>query len=293
MARRCECDAILEMMARDPRLRGLPLAARALWLELLLAMRSLGASALRFGSVVPDAREIALLVAISESELEANLEPILQRGLLERASDGALSSPLLAAAMHRSDVNRANGLKGGAVRKRKAEEARQRLLPLMSVASGGGASAASVESELEPNPQVGTSLSLSLETAEKLKPKAVVSDTEFHRIGLAAFEAAGFDPVKSPANYGIVRQWLADGADEATILSVIGRKAHGGVSHLGYFTKAITAAVASRPQEIQPLSAKSRAYDDAVHEWFANGMKGEMPHPSHFAADGSRAAKVA
>ena len=157
MAKKCDCHGVVEMLERDPRLRALPLAPRMLWFALVRAMQSL--SVLRFGSAVPEAREIAMMVGISESELEANLQSILLRGLLEREHDGALSSPMLKGMIARSEVNRANGLRGGAARRAQAEA--RRMQHELHLPIAGGLTAADPPGESAP----ATSLRSGLRTA--------------------------------------------------------------------------------------------------------------------------------
>ena len=127
----------------------------------------------------------------------------------------------------------------------------------------------------------------------KLKPdsstlKQAVDETAYHATGRAALEAAGFDLARDVQHYGVVRQWMADGASEALILEVIGRSIAKGArpGHLGYFSKAVAEAL-SRPAVVQDLGAKSAAFTLAMQEW-QMFKAGPMPHPDWFAADGSR-----
>jgi hypothetical protein len=287
MARGCDCDKIMDMMQRDPRLRTLPAVARMLWLELVMAMRAAGTAVLRFGDQVPDADALAMMAAMAPSEIAANVERLVQRGLLSRDADGALGAPVLVAAATRSEINRANALAGVEKRRRARASPGQMELPVMGVVAGTAAKPSANGSETAGAPPGVSPLSLKLDSKDKLK--AEVDDATFHRVGMAAFVAAGFDPARSVVNYGIARQWIADGATEETILRVITAKTHAGVSHLGYFTKAIMAATkagASAPV----WSAGDLAFERAYEEWVLCGRQGERPTLEQCRADAARAA---
>ena len=292
MAKKCDCHGVVEMLERDPRLRALPLAPRMLWFALVRAMQSLSVSVLRFGDAVPDAREIAMMVGIAESELEANLQPILARGLLEREADGALASPMLKGMIARSEINRANGLRGGATRRAQAEARRSQRELVLPIAGGQDDAGQSGESEREANPPVSVPLAkLKLESTGSSSAKLAVSDDEFHRVGREALNAMGIDPAKSMATYGIVKQWLADGATAAVILATIQAKARPGIKHLGYFTEAIRDAMAREvAADAATPSPRFVAWEQAVEVWRASGKVASIPLLEEFAANGTRVA---
>jgi hypothetical protein len=287
MAKACDCAGLLEMVTRDPRLRTLPAAARMLWLELVMAMRVAGVSVLRFGADVPDTNALAMLVAMSPGEVAANIEPLVGRGLLVREADGALGSPMLAAAAARSDINRANALAGVEKRRRRRSPDEQMELRVMSTVGGTDvAGAMAGERAAKPRGSPDTAIA-------KLDSKTVklaVDEAEFHSTGRAVLEIMGVDPAKSVVHYGIVRQWLADGASPELILDVVRRKMRPGISNPGYFGKAIAEALARQPMDLDVLPESSRRWTEAVTDWMRNGCQGEKPEPAFYRPGGKYAA---
>lgn len=286
MGKRCDCAGVLAVFENDVRLLGLPLAARALWLLLVRRMQGMGLSVLTFGSDIPNPAEIARVVAVSETELETHLVPLLARGLLVRREDGALSCPLLEARDKRAETARINGLRGGRPRKDwSAPGQRHMALPI-----AGGRAAADAETQAKPNGgAVGLPAKLSSglleEKAEASKPRAVTPE-EVQRVGFAAAEAAGLDPAKGTWTLGVVRQWLELGADEALILGVIAavmaRPNPPAPRGLGYFGDAVRAAVVARPVVAvavapNPGDEPAEAYNARYDAWEAAGRLGEPP----------------
>lgn len=283
MAKACDCSAILEAYETDPRLLALPLAVRGLWLALVLRMRRMGQSVLLLGSVVPNLREIAMLVPMAETELETQLEQLLAHGMLVRREDGALECPLLAARMKRAETARINGLKGGRPR-RDGQPPGQRSL-IMAVP--GGAAAAGAKTQAEPGAEaVGIPAKPAMPSEEKAK-QAVPED--WPRVAQAAADAAGLDPAKGTWTLGVVREWMAQGADEALILGVIqgvmGRPNPPAVRGLGYFAKAIgealavarvAPAVVAGPVDAAQV-ARSEAWAARMEAYIAGGCQGPMP----------------
>jgi hypothetical protein len=288
MAKACDCGFILEAFERDPRLACLPLAVRALWLVLVRRMQQLGQSGLVFGSDIPNPREIAMMVAVSETELETHLEPLLARGLLVRRADGALESPLLAARQKRAETARINGLKGGRPR-RDGAPVRQRE---MIMAVPGGAAAGVAETQEKPTADGFGSVSGSLaklakpSAEEEAKPAELPAD--WSRICDAAMDAAGFDAARWTGHCGKVAAWWRQGASEALILSVIRRvMARGNVapSHFGYFDSAMREALAAEgargvPVVASVVDASLQPADEFLAEvaaWENGGRMGRMP----------------
>ena len=310
MPSRINPNRVLEMVTSDPRLRTLSLAARQLWLELVMAMlhsaRFGGPASLLSDPASSRAKSLAMIAAATEGEVELYLPQLLARGLLVSEVGGTLTCPFLAAGNARSEINRANALAG--VAKRRAARAVAGQLEMLkpaglAPASGGAGSpseqAGSLGNSLN-NSLSAPPLSLSLKESNhsKLKLKEAVTSSEFHRIGLAAFRAAGLERPGVRPNYGITQQWLSDGADEALILGVIGKTTNDRVSHLGYFTKAIMAAVAkggasADGPEPGELSLASYLWTDAIQDWFRNGRKGPEPRVEEFRPGGARAPQVA
>jgi hypothetical protein len=283
MAKACDCSAILEAYETDPRLLSLPLAVRGLWLALVLRMRRMGQSVLVLGSVVPNLRDIAMLVPMAETELETQLDALLARGLLVRREDGALESPLLAARLKRAETARINGLKGGRPRKDGAPPGQRSLI----MGLPGGAAEAGAKTQAEPS---AAPVGLPAKLAEALPERSKLAElpADWQRIADAAMEAAGFDPARWTGHCGQVATWLKAGASEALILRVIRRVMARGSArpgHFGYFDKAVRAAmeaegevrVASVPVVDPAREARAREFNQAVARWQANGCAGPMP----------------
>ncbi|WP_372918691.1 hypothetical protein [Sandarakinorhabdus sp.] len=292
MARRCDCSVVLEAFEGDPRLTGLSLAVRALWLVLVRRMQRIGEVALVYGSVVPDAAEVARLVPVSVTELETYLEPLLARGLLVLRADGALACPLLEARRSRSETARINGLKGGRPRKDGSPpQQRAMMLPIV-----GGAARKPTEPWVSP-----AKLSSSFSEEEEAKQAAaraetqmrVVTPEDVQAVGVEAAELAGLDPARGGWEYQPVRGWLQAGAGRALVCEVIGRAMARpntpAPRGLGYFTPAILAAVAARPVAaavvaVDPGLEAADAFNARCDAWHAGHRVGEPPIRQRVAA---------
>lgn len=281
MAKACDCSVILEAYETDPRLLSLPLGVRGLWLALVLRMRRMGQSVLLLGSVVPNLREIAMLVPMEETELETQLDVLLARGLLVRREDGALESPLLAARLRRAETARINGLKGGRPRKDGQPPGQRSLM----MAVPGGRAEGDAKTQHEPGVEAGVSpAKLAKPSEEKAKQAELPAD--WNRICAAAMDAAGFDPARWQGNCRQVAAWWQAGASEALILATIRRvMARGTVkpNHFGYFDKAIAEAMKAEGAVV-PMRAVDGVRDDAAESWasvmeayVAGGCQGPMP----------------
>ena len=271
MARKCDCD-VLETLLGDPRLRVLPLATRCLWVELVLAMRRLGSVGLRVGSAPMNRAQLALLVASSETEVEANIQPLLACGLLVEEADGALASPLLQGAAKRSEINRINGLKGGRPKGSGADRRQGHMM--MPVRGGGGVETEKTETQAKL-------LAGARAAAATASSQASLQQSEVMRIGDELVEIAGLDPARWAGNYGIVGIWLAAGADGPMILDVAREVAARGVqvSTLRYFDGAVREAIA---RGAKPAYQPTLAYDRALEEWQYRNYAGPMPKLSDF-----------
>jgi hypothetical protein len=285
MGKRCDCGFILEAFTSDPKIYTLPLAARALWLVLTRRMQEMGLSVLMFGSEIPNPAGIALMVSVSETELETQMAPLLARGLLVRREDGALESPLLAGRVKRAETARINGLKGGRPRKDGTPAGQRHML----LPNAGGLSAGSAETQAKPGAgDVGSVAKLSSlpeEKAQEAKPGAVTHEL-VQRVGHAAAEAAGLDPARQAFHFGPVRQWLEAGADAALVLRVVGevmaRPNRPVPKGLGYFSAAVLAAIQARPAAEVALAGvawveSAEDYNARVDAWEATGSRGAPP----------------
>lgn len=284
MAKACDCSVILEAYENDPRLLALPLAVRGLWLALVLRMRRMGLSVLMLGSVVPNLREIAMLVPMAETELETQLEALLAHGMLVRREDGALESPLLAARQKRAETARINGLKGGRPRKDGSPPGQRGLmLPI-----AGGLGEADAKTQGEPTAEASVSpAKLAKPSEEKAQQAELPAPAEWNRICAAAMEAAGFDPVRWQGDCRSVASWWRQGASEALILATIRRvmaRETASPRHFGYFDGAVREALrteGARQVVAMPVGAgnseEAKAHARALEVYVANGCVGPMP----------------
>ncbi|HVE20639.1 MAG TPA: hypothetical protein VNC39_01570 [Acidocella sp.] len=273
MARKCASAAILDTL-RDPRVVTLAPTAQLVWIRIVTAMQNSDISVLRFGSDIMNQTEIALFIQIAETEIETHLKTIIDRGLLAREGDGAIGCPMLQKAKTRSEINRINGSSGGRPRKDGTPPQRQQslLLPI----PGGDGKTKKTESETEmPTDAAKTPTYLLKESSNEVKV-STVSQAEFAEVGYAVLDAMGIDQAKTFVNFGIVRQWLADGADKAMILDVVTRKMRPGVTTPNYFSKAIAEAIAARPAKKPEWE---RQYDAAMADWELCG-RGFAPMPN-------------
>jgi hypothetical protein len=81
MSRRCDCDALLEALETDPRLRLVPLAARMLWV-LLMDGLTLHREAMWRGAPA----------AINELEIDAYVPVLITAGLARWRADGSIEA---------------------------------------------------------------------------------------------------------------------------------------------------------------------------------------------------------
>ena len=279
MARKCDCDWMLDALTR-PDMLVMPLASRGLWVALVNAMRSLPNSVLRIGSRFASPKEIAKMIAIDESELEANLQPLLDANLLAREADGALFCPLMAATSSRSEINRINGLKGGEARRRQAAERRQGNI-LFAVSGGAVPSVGESKAKANDDVALPTAKLLASSSLEaESKPRVHAQSPEVLRIGNLAIDAAGFDPARWSGTVGVVAEWLNAGADEATIVETIRAKARPDVRSLRYFGQAIAEAVQRGGVVVRTQAGA--AFEAALREWEFNGRNGPLPRLADF-----------
>jgi hypothetical protein len=273
MARKSGIDQILTMVDSHPALAGQPMAIRFLWLRLARMMHSAGISVLRFGSVALPTFEIALQLAISETELEANLEPLIARELLTRDEDGAIGCPMLARFALRSEINRINGLKGGRPPKRPGADGQaSMLLPIT-----GGGTKAPVETERKPN-------------ARPARPAQLASYSE-SEIQLASDmkAEAGIQGEPVPDEVRLVAKWLRLGATEEMLFDLAKKRRGVGADGLFYFSKAVTERLAteepmSATKSGVELPARNPLWAQAVEIWKAGGARGPVPQPQDYVA---------
>jgi hypothetical protein len=97
----------------DPRIRLVPMDARYLYGELAGICVHLKSSALRFPGFVPNAEALARFVGVADDDVARCIQALCSIGLVTTAADGAYTIPALVEAFSRSEINRANGLRGG------------------------------------------------------------------------------------------------------------------------------------------------------------------------------------
>lgn len=145
-------------------------------------------------------------------------------------------------------------------------------------------------------------LSLEVNNNLKAKPAAQDVDAVFRVLGRKAWERAGFDPARDRGNWGLVRQWVADGLAEGLsaseidrlVMDVVGRladresakgKEGQKIDHMGYFNKAVTKAIAERdiPALVCTTEAEfaaDAAYQEAHRQWVLDATNGsDAPQP--------------
>lgn len=292
MGKRCGCAAILDAARGDARLRLVPPGARWLWLMLVDTMlRAAEPGVFMVGAAVGTVADMAVMFSVEKVDAESFVESLEKVGLLARRADGALmAGEAVMAAARPASASRAPVLG----RPRKGETAaeyarRQRELRLMGVVAGGRAEKSAESPAESPVAQ------LKLSSEEEAKPAASreVSPELVRRVGEAAAEAAGLDPARGGWTWGVVRKWLAAGADEALILRVIGevmaRPYPPAVRGLGYFEPAVMEAVragaAEAPAGAGPGAVPGEAWGEGeaeaylaeVERWERAGRPGPMP----------------
>ncbi|MCX8003336.1 MAG: hypothetical protein N2688_00010 [Burkholderiaceae bacterium] len=272
MARRCVCAALIDRLRTDPRLRVLPLAARALWLELVVGLAEFGAQG-RIRFTQPVSVSVSRCVSASETETETQLHALVGAGLLVLDDDGlGVCSPDLAAALTRVEINRINGLKGGRPRKPRPAAPAQReiLLPIP-----GGAKTEKTETETQPSRARADEESLSLSLSERHQ---ISSDApEWVSVG---FELARILDLPETAHWSLrpVARWMAAGADRRLLVEIateLKARAPGPIGSIRYMQRAVDEALSGRPD---PL-AESRAREAlrARQKWLEGGCVGPSP----------------
>lgn len=279
MSRRCPCRAILS----DPRLRLLPLAARALLIQLVdVASTWPEPGGLRLGGRALSNREIALLVSAEETEVSNLLENLRETGFVNRAeTDGALVLPV-------SEVSERTGAaRGGRPRRGETPEmARQRraqghlILPI----SGGAAPAATkpVETEVSETPA-----SLASSSSKKGASELMALGTELETV-------AGLDPAKHRYDFRPISAWLAAGIAASvireTITAIATRPGYRdrAVRSFAYFDQAVRDAARTTPPAAPSTptdparEAACAAFNQATQRWRDYGMLGKPPQLEDF-----------
>jgi len=289
---------VLEMMATDVRLFEIGAEVAAFWVRLVAAIVEFGTGGVLQCGVdgAPSLQSLARFrFHLSETQLETYLETCAKTRLITYdAETGAvgLAGPL--ALSRRAAASQENGKKGGRPRKNPSvtpsNDPRQRFA-MMPVPGG----AAAPSENLTETQQHSSAPKLSLEHNSKAQaePCATDIDQAYRVIGPKALDAAGFDPSRSMANYGIVRQWCADALragltaeqTERLVIGTISRVAERlnarsqSASHLGYFGKAVQTAIADRDVPAKPETAEEKAagrrFEQAMSEHMERVSRGD------------------
>lgn len=267
MARRCVCSKLLDQLRTDPRLRALPLAARAVWLEIVAGLVAFAPTGrIRLPNSVPES--VARWVGGSVTEIETHLQTLAGLGLVAIDDDGqGLSVPEIVAAAKRSEINRINGLKGGAPRKHRPPDPRQG--EMKHVIPGGRAEA----EKTEPEPNV----SRARVDDERDQKKRSSSPPPWIPVAVKVADALGLSET-ARWNLRPVAQWLADGADEAMLLDIareVRGRTEAEIGSVNYMGRAVTQALAERK-----AAAPTPGFQDlmaARQRWVEGGMVGPSP----------------
>jgi len=267
----------MDLLTRDPRLRILPLGARALFLLLWDALEQLPDRVFCLGDRLGSVADIALLVSASETEVGTHLETLLGTKLLtRRVTDGALMLPVGTPAEHGAVARQNGGLGGRPRRGETAEQARARRaqgnfkLPIV-----GGLS----ETEETQQKPSGAEIPRARATTASQKELAK-QPREISIFAAEMANLAGLSPAGGPRDLRAIEDWIAAGISMALICDTITKVVHresysaGSVRSFRYFDKAIREAFAMQPQ---PGDAASKGRADQWEAWIGGGCRGPTP----------------
>jgi hypothetical protein len=232
---------------------------------------------LRFGSGVGLFGLVSAIASVSETEAETQLENLVRAGLLVRTAEEEIALPAaLMPRARRSETARINGLKGGRPRKSAGPQG-QTTLPLPIL---GGGAAKPTETKSEPNWVPDSTTTTDSSTSSRSSEA-----TNWVSIAREACELADLDDATGLHTFGIVRDWLSQGATRALILEVIEARRGSHVRSLRYFTRAIQEAVATASAQQAarpaPMSAREREarrqWNEDHDAWYVRGRRGPMP----------------
>ncbi|MGO2958655.1 MAG: hypothetical protein ACTIDN_06410 [Acetobacter sp.] len=303
MARKSVEKQILAM-ATDIRLQALGHTAMGVWFQLMAFICEMGfEGSVTFGvGRIPALSDVAAIgFRMSVDELKTHIKTQCETQLLawddasETLSFGPEQQP-----SRRTLANRANGAKGGRPPKLRITERTdpaQKHLPPMAIQGG---KTMETQKTHAPIAKLANKTNTNLALAKQAEPSKEAIDALFNVLGPKAFEAAGFDPARDMGNWSAVRQWVADGLAkgltaeeiERLVLSVVAdvadrQRASGKpASHLGYFKKAVQAAIASGAIPAPVLTVADqiaeRECENAIKDWARNGCNGPAPKVSDF-----------
>ncbi|GAN90980.1 phage protein [Gluconobacter frateurii M-2] len=207
------------------------------------------------------------------------------------AKTGVIGLPAELKPSRRAEASRANGRKGGRLpgksKKGKVQDNQQGYIPL-PISGGKDVTRENLAKTPLTRAPAKAKLSSLSSSEDKLR-----LDAAFNRIGKKAYDAAELDPARDMGNYGLARQWCADGLAkgltedeiERLILFVVREvsareKAKGNGISFGYFHKAVTQAIArgdvpEAPKTLDQLKGE-RAWEEAMADYNQRRACGEM-----------------
>jgi hypothetical protein len=270
---------VTDALRRDPRLRIIPLGARALFILFADALELFPERAFCIGDRPASVAEMALLVSAPETEVQTHLETLLQVELLKRrANDGALMLAEIPSFDH-AITARQNGSQGGRPRcGETAEQARSRRsqgnlkLPIV----GGRCKA----QETQEKPSFETQPPAREATTTNLQTELSASMLEVSEFGVEMMHLARLKLRPNNKTFDPIKEWLAEGFSEPlvreTIANVARRQSYtaDNVSTFRYFDKAIRDAHARRPQ---PSDPQTKQQADRWEAWIDRGCQGPSP----------------
>ncbi|MBB2157215.1 hypothetical protein HLH33_12990 [Gluconacetobacter diazotrophicus] len=294
---------MLQMAATDIRLLELGDTLAMLWVRLVAFILEHGSDGVFVAGHdgAPTLAGIATFrFRLDETQLKTYLETYAETRLITwDETRGAIGLPDILMPSRRVLASRENGKKGGRPRNSDRitpqNDPRQRHA-IMPIAGGRTVQPETQTETHETSRAHKLSLACTDQSQDKLQARI---ETCFQATGRKAFDAAGFDIAKDRADWGIVRQYVADalraGLNEdeaerlilgeiARVTARVGEKG-GRPSHLGYFKPAIAQAIARRDVPAPVLSSAAdyeakRAYDEAQRAWVRDQIDGkETPEP--------------
>lgn len=295
---------MLAMAATDIRLMELGDTLAMLWVRLVAFVIECGTDGL-FVAGCDGSPTLAGLAQfrfrVSETQLKTYLETYAQTRLITwDETHGAIGLPAALMPSRRAIASRENGKKGGRPPKnanltpRNDPRQRHAIMPI-----SGGLSMRN-ETQQETHETSRTRIAkLEADNSSEAIASFAVNDADFHRIGRAALDAAGFDPARSMADYGVVRQWLVDAAKtgltvdqaERVILSTVQSAAQRAtisgktVRSLMYFRNSVPEAIARRDVPAPVLSSAvdyeaDARFREAHKAWVRAAKNGDLqPQP--------------
>ncbi|MBS7810523.1 hypothetical protein [Roseococcus pinisoli] len=273
------------MLEGTPWFKTLPGGARWLCFQLVKLMATPSyAGAIPFA----DARRVSLLVSMEVSEVETQLETLVESGLLARDEKGRLSCPSLGAVAARAAVARHNGSHGGRPRKGEtAEQMHQRRQREMLYPIAGGTPEKPSETQRWETasagaaPRTTSSSSLKSETTQ-----SVARDGDWQQVARRIVAELGLSSPRIV--WTPVRDWMAAGATPEIIMRAVHRQAGekgfdpAKVFSLNFFRNEVKAEIGAAASGGSGTAAAFYGHEetdlDRQHRaWAESGYRGPPP----------------